>query len=283
MSNDGSLSGNKAAVATGSTNSNQLAVSDSSPVMANVPLPDRPTPEASQAPPTADSKYEKTNLKDQLQHKKVVTRTMVQTGVAVNHRRDYANYEVPIQGVTNSTNKPTVRKTDLTSLRSKLEKTKEEREKTVVASANTKAVVASANTKTNKDYYNLPDITAYVSENPVTISNPPDRKPMAVPRTITPANLAGGNTHFSSSKKTYRLSLYVFFDEEKCLWQCAKCQEINEAQHATCKYCKLLRGLMADRSAICEFCQLMIFIPAAKGVYSDVCCRRCKQVHETAF
>lgn len=83
-------------------------------------------------------------------------------------------------------------------------------------------------------------------------------------------NLASSNTHSSSSKRTYRL------------WQCAQCQKINEAQHAFCKYCKLPCGKMADRSTLCEFCQMMIFIPATKGVLSDICCPRCKSVYEAA-
>ena len=266
--NDESLSGSMAAVATGPTNSIQLAVSDGSPVMANVPLPDRPTPEAYQAPFTADSKYGKTNLnylKDKLQHKKEVTQTMVQAGFAVNHRQLISNYvsnEILAQGVPESANKPTVGKTDLTSLRSRLEKTKEEREKTVIG---------VLNTKTKPDYYNMLAISVYAPENPVIIRNPADKKPVAGPRTKASANLASSNTHSASSKRTYRL------------WQCAQCQEINEAQHASCKNCKLPRRKMADMYILCAFCQLMIFIPATKGVLLDISCLRCKQVHEAAF
>ena len=262
VSNDESLSGKMTAVTTGTTNSNQLAVSDNSPVIAAVPLTDQPTPEASQAPPTADSKYGKTNLnylKDKLQCKKVVTQTMVQT---VNHPQlttDYANYILPVQSVLDGTNKPTIGKVDLASLRCKLEKTKEE--KTVDAAANTK-----------KDYNNLSDIniTAYVPEIPVKIDSPPDKKPRAGPQTITPANLVSSNTHSASSIRIYRL------------WQCAQCQKTNEAQHVSCKYCKLSCGKMADRSALCEYCQLMTFIPARRA-FSDVCCPICKKVLESAF
>ena len=262
--NDGSLSGNMTAVATGPTNSNQLAASDNSPVIAVVPLTGQPTPEASQAPLTADSKYGKTNLnylKDRLHQKKVVTQTVVQTGGVSSHPQStdpYVNYEIPFQGLPDSTNKPNV---DLTSLRSKLEKTIEEREK---------AVVASANKKKERDYYNLLDVSTYLPENPVMLNNPADKKPAAGPRTKPPANLASSTTHPASSKKTYRQ------------WQCAQCQKVSETQHASCKYCKLPRGKMASRSILCDFCQLMIFVPTATGELLDVCCPRCKTVYESA-
>ena len=260
MPNDGSLSGNMAAVATGPTNSNKLAVSDNIPVMADVPLTDRPTPEASQAPPTADSKYGKTNLnylKGKLQHKKVVTQTVVQTGGAVTHPQltsDYVNVKTLVEGTPDTTNKPNVGKPDLTSLRSRLEKTKEEREKA---------------TKKG-DYYNLSDISTYVPENPVTIKNPADKKPMAVRRTKAPANLASSNTHSASSKITYKL------------WQCAHCQKINEVHHTSCERCKLPPGKMADRSYFCDFCQMMIFIPPRKD-FKDTSCPRCYQVYESTL
>ena len=80
--NDGSLSGNMTVVAINPTYSNQLAVSDNSPVIATMSLTE---PGASQAPATADSKFGKTNLnylKDRLQHKKELTQTMVQTSGA---------------------------------------------------------------------------------------------------------------------------------------------------------------------------------------------------------
>ena len=88
VSNDASLSGNMVVIATGPTNSNQLAVSDNSPVMAAVPLTDQPTPGASQAPPAADSKYSKTifnYLKDRLQQKVEAAQAVGQTGGAVTH------------------------------------------------------------------------------------------------------------------------------------------------------------------------------------------------------
>ena len=236
----------------------KVAVSDNSPEIAAVP--NQPTPEASQEPPIADSKYGKTNvnyLKDKLQYKKVVTQTVAQTGGAGLHPQStkfYVNYEIPIPDSTNKSN------VGLTSLRSGLEKSKEER---------TKAVVAKVNEKS--DFYNLSDYFAYIPENPVIIDNPPDKKPMAGPRLKTPVNLASSNTHSSSLNRTYKL------------WQCAQCRKTNETQHVSCKYCKLTRGKMADRSVLCEFCQLITFIPPAKGEVSDTCCPTCKTVYESVF
>ena len=262
-SSDVLLSGKMIAIATGPTNSNQLAVSDNSPVKAAVPLTDQPIPEASQAPPKADSKYGKTNLtylKDKLQHLKEITRAVAQTSGVDSHPWPNGvdvNYEIPVQDFLYSTNK-----VDLTNFRSRLEKIKEEREKAMAAGANKKS-----------HYYNLFDYRPendYRLENPVMLNNPADKKPVAGPRTKAPANIASSNTHSASSKRTYRL------------WQCAQCQEISEAQYVACKYCMLPRGKMADRSKLCDYCQLMMFIPAPKGVLPDVCCPRCKQVYESA-
>ena len=176
---------------------------------------------------------------------------------------NYANAEIQYQGVSDNTTKPVVIKTDLTSLKNRLLKTKEVREKAVGASG-------VSNNSTN--YLNLGEISAFVtSENPVTINNPPDKRPMPSPRTVTPANHASNDTHSalstSLSKKTYRL------------WQCAHCQTINEADHTACEHCKLPPERMASRSFFCEFCQLMIFIPLKAGDFNYVSCPRCKQVH----
>ena len=220
--NDTSLSGGSermAGIATSTTtNSNQLAVSDSSPVIAPVPITDQP-PEASQAPP--DSKYGKTNLnvlKNRLQHKKEVTQTVFQTGGPAPHSQSTSDYaEIPYQRISEST---TTGKTDLTVLRNKLEKAKKEKEKAMS-----------------------------------------DKRPMGGPQTTRSA---------SSSKITYRL------------WQCAYCQTVNEAHHTSCEHCKLPLGRITDGSYLCEFCQLMIFIPLKKKI-TDTCCPRCKQVYESAL
>ena len=271
--NDGSLSGGSermAAISTGTTtNSNQLGVSDSSGVLiAAVPIIDQPTPEVSQAPP--DSKYGKTNLpllKNRLQHKKEVTQTVFQTGGAGTHSQtpsSYVNMEIPYQGVSDNTTKPVAGKTDLASLRNKLEKSKEVREK---------AEVAGSVSKNAGDYYNMAEISSYIPENPVTIKNPYDKRPVVNPRTVTPANLASSNTHSgsSTSSKTYQL------------WQCARCQNINEAHHASCNRCKLPYGKMANRSYFCHFCRMMIFIPQIRRDFKDTSCPRCKQVYETVL
>ena len=266
---DTSLSGEMAVSAT--TKSNQLAVTDYSPVVATVPLSDQPTPEASQAPTTSDSKFGKTNLnylKNRLQHKKEVTQIVVQTGGAGAHSHsssDYVNADTlpqMLQGSSDSTNKSTFGKSDLTSLRNKLEKTKEEREKNVVAAGG----VSKAS-----DYYNLSEVSSYTSGNPMMMNHLPNKKPMATPRTKGPT----ANSSHSASSTT---SLKVHCK----LWQCAHCQTINEAHHNYCIHCKLPCGRQADRSALCEFCQLMIFIPA-RGEITDVCCPRCKQVFETVL
>ena len=274
--NDTSLSGGSermAGISTGTvTNSSQLAVSDNNAVLTvAVPITDQPTPEASQAPP--DSKYGKTNLnvlKNRLQHKKEVTQTVVQTGAAGPRSQttsNYVNAEMPYQGVSDGTNKPVAGRTDLTSLRSKLEKTKEEREKTVTA--------GNVNKKANEDYYNMSELSQYIPENPVMINNPSNKKPMAGPRTVTPANHANNDTRSalsaSSSKRTYQL------------WQCAHCQTINKAHHTACEHCKLPRGKMADRSYLCNFCQMMIFVPVRRVDYKETCCPRCKHVYESAL
>ena len=92
----GSLPSKMISITTGQTNSNQLSVSGNSPVIPAVPITARPTPEASQAPPTADSKYGKTNLnylKDKLQHKKeVIAQTVFQAGSAGSHPQSTGAY-----------------------------------------------------------------------------------------------------------------------------------------------------------------------------------------------
>ena len=274
--NDTSLSGGSermAGISTGATTNNkQLAVSDNNAVLtAAVPIIDQPTPETSQAPP--DSKYGKTNLnvlKNRLQHKKEVTQTMVQTGGAASRLQatiNYANAEIPYQGVSDSTNKPVAGKADLTSLRNKLEKTKEEREKTLTA--------GNVNKKTDEDYCNIEELAQYTPENPVLINNPSNKRPMAVPRTVNPSNHANNDTRSalsaSSSKVTYQL------------WQCAHCETVNEAHHTACEHCKLPPGRMADRSYFCNFCQMMIFIPVRRADYKDTCCPRCKHIYESVL
>ena len=88
-----------------------------------------------------------------------------------------------------------------------------------------------------------------------------DKRPMGGPQTTRSA---------SSSKITYRL------------WQCAQCRTINEARHTSCEHCKLPRGKMADRSYLCDFCQLMMFIPIKEDP-TDTCCPRCKYLYESAL
>ena len=174
-------------------------------------------------------------LKNRLQHKKEATQTVFQTGGAGPHSQttnNYANMEIPYQGVSDNTTKPVAGKTGLTSLRSRLEKSKEVREKTVVANKST-------------DYYNVAEVASYVSENPVMIKNPHDKKPVVNPRTITPANLASSNTHSGSSTSTSKITWK--------LWQCANCQTINKGHHTVCGHCKLPPGRMADRSYYCIF------------------------------
>ena len=247
------------------TKSNQLAVTGHSHVIAAVPLPDQLTPEASRVPPTSDSKFGRTNLnylKQRLQHKKEVTQVWDQTGSAGAHSHSSSDYVIDevllqmLQGSSDSTNKSTFGRSDLTSLRNKLEKTKE-REKNVVAAGG----VSKAS-----DYYNLSEVSCYISDNPMMVNNLPDKKPKAIPRTKVPAT---NNSHSPLSK--------VYFK----LWQCAHCQTVNEAHHNFCMHCKLPRGRQADRSALCEFCQLMIFIPA-RGEATEICCPRCEQVFESA-
>ena len=78
------------------TTSNQLPVTDHSPVKAAVPLIDQPTPEGTQQPSTADSKFGKTNLnylKNKLQH----TKELLQM----------------VQGGSDNTNKPFFGRSDL--------------------------------------------------------------------------------------------------------------------------------------------------------------------------
>ena len=101
------------------------------------------------------------------------------------------------------------------------------------------------------------------------MNNPCDKKPKASPRIIAPTTDSSQSaSSTASSKVNYEL------------WQCAHCQSVNEAYHISCPHCKLPRGRLADRSTLCEFCQLLIFIPA-KGERTDTCCPKCKQVYET--
>ena len=184
---------------------------------------------------------------------------MVQTGGAGAYSHsssDYTNAEMPaqmLQGSSDSFGKP-----DLRSLRDKLEKTKEEREKNAVAGGVNKT----------PDHHNLSEVSSYISGNPMMMNHLPDKKPMATPRTKAPTTNSGHSASSTASSKVHYK-----------LWQCAHCQTINEAHHNYCIRCKLPRGRQADRSAMCEFCQLMIFIPARGGA-TDICCPRCRQVFE---
>jgi len=268
LSGDGE---NATAIALGTTaNGNHLAVYDSiattTPVVptATVPSNDQPTPEVTQEPPQADSKYGRANLnylKNKLQQKKEVTNTMVQTSAAPSaHSQSASNYasaEVfsePSQGVSDSITKPFTGKTDLISLRSSLEKIKGQRKKTVVAGSVKK-----------KDCYNVAEVPSYVQENPITI-----RKPVATPRSITGSKKTHSASSTSSSKRTYQL------------WQCAHCEKINKAHHTSCEFCGLAREKMTNGSIYCEFCQLMIFTPSTREL-ADICCPRCKYVFESVL
>ena len=148
---DTSLTGEMTASAT--TKSNRLPVSDHSPVIAVMSLTDQPTPEASQAPSTVDSKFEKANLnylKNRLQRTKEICQTVVQIGGTGAHpysSGDYVNADVVRQMVKDSTNKLTFGRPDLTSLRNRLEKTKSEREKNVVASSEIKPLIITIHLK----------------------------------------------------------------------------------------------------------------------------------------
>ena len=189
---------------------------------------------------------------------------MVQTGTAGPHSQatgNYTNTEIPYQGpgVSDNTTKPVAGKTDLTSLKNKLKKIREEREK---------AMGAGNVSNVSADYYNVD------FENPVTINNPPDKKPMAGPRTVTPAGHANNDTSFALSASSSKVS-YL-------LWQCAHCQTVNKAHHTACEHCKLSRGKMANRSCFCESCQLMMYLPP-KGDFKDTCCPQCKKVYESVL
>ena len=235
----------------------EFAVSDNNAV-------DQPTPETSQAPPISHSKFGKANLnalRKKLQLNKETTQTVVQIGGASPLSQaigNHANAEIPYQGVLDSSTKPVARKTDLTSLRDRLEKTKEEREKTLTA--------GNVNKIADEDYCNIEE-AQYTPENPVMINNPPNKRPMAIPRTLTPANHASNDTRSAF----YRL------------WQCAHCQTVNEAHHTACEHCKLPLGRKADRSYLCNFCQLKIFIPVRWVDFKDTSCPRCKHVYESAL
>ena len=206
-------------------------------------------------------------LKNRLRHQK--EETVIQTDGADPHSQSTSNYWLlyqPHQGVSDSTTKPVAGKTDLTSLRNRLKKSKEAREKVV-------GVGNVYNTPT--DYCNVGEMSTYFSENPVMINNPPDKRPMASPRTVTPANHTSNDTRSassaSSSNITYRL------------WQCAQCQTVNEAHHKSCEHCKLPLGKMADRSCFCDICQMMMFIPLKQVDFTDTCCPICKKVLETCL
>ena len=262
--NDTSLSGGSermAGISTGTaTNS---AVSDNNAILpAAVPVIDQPTPERSQAPP--DSKYGRTNLnylKNKLQHKKEVTQIAAQAVSPGN----YANAEIPYQGVSDSTTKPVTGKADLTNLRNKLEKMKEEREKTLTS--------GNVNKKAYEDYCNIGEFAQYTPENPVMVNKPPNKRPMAVPRRVNPSNHANNDSRSAlstpSSKRTYQL------------WQCAHCETVNEARHTACEHCKLPPGRKADRSYFCNFCQMMIFVPVRRVDLKDAYCPRCKHVYDS--
>ena len=193
-----------------------------------------------------------------MQHTKEITQTVVQTGGTGAHPYSSSkcvNADVLFQ---DNTNKSTFGRPDLTNLRFRLEKTKEEREKHVVASSVNQA----------PDYHNPSEVSSYVSGNPMIMNKSDDKKPRASHLKVAPTTHSASST--ASSKVNYKL------------WQCAHCQSVNEACHISCKYCELPCGWLDDRSVLCEFCQLLIFIPA-RGEHTDVCCPRCKQIHETVF
>ena len=227
--------------------------------------------EVSRQPTPPDSKYGKANLnvlKNRLQRKKEVTITVAQTGDAGPHSQSISNYvntEVPYQGVSDSTTKPVVRKTDLTSLRNRLEKSKEKREEALTA--------VDVNKKAG-DYCNLSEPSQYISGNPVMINNLLHKRPLAGPRTVTPVSHASNDTHSASSTSSSKIAYR--------LWQCAQCQTVNEAHHTSCEHCKLICGKMADRKIFCSFCQLMMFLPPIRDL-TDTCCPRCKEVHESCL
>ena len=252
----------EAAITTDTIETNQPTVSHHSPPML---LTDQPTPEASQAPSTADSKFGKTNLnflKYRLQHKKEVTQTMILTGGTGAHPHssgDYVNADM-VQGGSDNTNKSTFGGSDLARLRDRLEKAEEERAK-----------VASSVNHTS-DYHTLSEVASYISGNPMIMKKPlpHDKKPKASPRTVVPTT--NNNPALSTA------SSYINFK----LWQCPHCQSVNEACHTSCTHCKLPHGWQADRLVLCKFCQLLVSIPARRE-YTDICCPRCKYVLETVL
>ena len=307
---DGSLSGNitvigtgnMTAVATGLTNSNQLAVSDNSPVIAAVALPDQPTPETSQTLPTAESKFGKANLdylknrlehkkqiiqtsqalptadskfgkanldylKSRLENKKQITQTVVQIGGTGSHPQStdaYANYEISSQGISDSTARPIAGKPDLSNLRARLERAKEEREKTIVRKMHK-----------GPEYYNVSEML-HVEENPVMIDNPPNKRPMAIPRTKPPGIVASNDTNSATSSSSSKSS------GKYRLWQCAQCQTVNDVHHICCKHCKGDFHKMSKRSLFCVKCELMMLMPL-EVVYGDKRCPICYQVYESAL
>ena len=149
------------------TTSNQIPVTDHSPVKAAVPLIDQPTPEGTQPPSTADSKFGKTNLnylKNKLQHTKELLQ-MVQGGCV---------------------NKPFFGRSDLTNL---MEKSKEGEN-----------VVVSV-IKTPDDYHNLSDVFSSASGNPMIMTNPYDKKPKASHLKVAPATISSHSASSTASTK----------------------------------------------------------------------------------
>ena len=203
------------------------------------PLPTTLPSDSAVVSPNRDDKFGKTNLK--VLKNRLRHRKEAQTVIQTGSAGPHtqtANTKIPYQGVSDNAGK-----SDSTSLRNKLKKAKEVIKKTATGSVSDNP----------DDYCNVSEIS---SKNPVTINNPHAKKPMASPRTHSA----------SSSKRTYQL------------WQCANCQTINVARHTACEHCKLLRGKMSDRSYLCNFCQLMIFIPVRRADFKGTSCPRCKHI-----
>ena len=79
-----------------------------------------------------------------------------------------------------------------------------------------------ANKEANGGYVSFSEISQYATENR-NINNPGDKKPLASPRTMAPANPASKDTQFTASSKRSCL-----------LWHCTHCQMINDAHHTSC-------------------------------------------------
>ena len=175
-------------------------------------------------PPSGNGEIDMNLSKNRLQHQReATTETMGQTGDVSSRPQPSSDVNVetqpqPVKGIFVNTNKPTFGKSDLESLRKGLKKSMKK-----------------------GDFSNLSDDNL---ENAVTPDNPADKKPVAVSRSAT---FEGSSTHSASSTSSKRLYR---------LWQCAHCQTVNEAYCDSCKACKLLHGKMANRSYLCEFCQL---------------------------